>query len=109
MTGWAWTRLSTLATANKGHPEHGPYDPGGWCTGTLVEKDGARCMVGAIRVEARGDHGLEAVAVAVLLDAIHRKFSDADSVPSFNDSFASSRSPLRMLDQAAGLADTRGL
>ncbi|MFB6656827.1 hypothetical protein ACFCZ4_32255 [Streptomyces microflavus] len=82
---------------------------GGWCTGALVEEDGARCMVGAIRIEAHGDHGLEAGAVAVLLDAIRRKFGDVDSVPSFNDAHSSGRIPLRMLDQAAGLADTRGL
>lgn len=82
---------------------------GGWCTGALVQEDGARCMLGAIRVEARSDHGLEAGAVAVLLDAIRREFGDADSVPSFNDAHASGRIPLRMLDQAAGLADARGL
>ncbi|MFJ5657272.1 hypothetical protein ACIQD5_28495 [Streptomyces microflavus] len=81
----------------------------GWCAGALVEEDGARCMVGAIRIESRGDHGLEAGAVAVLLDAIRRKFGDVDSVPSFNDAHSSGRIPLRMLDQAAGLADTRGL
>ncbi|MEV7296790.1 hypothetical protein AB0N79_35015 [Streptomyces microflavus] len=82
----------------------------GWCTGALVEEDGARCTGGAIRIEARGNHGLEAGAVAVLLDAIRRKFGDGvDSVPSFNDAHSSSHIPLRMLDQAAGLADTRGL
>ncbi|MFD3880398.1 DUF6197 family protein [Streptomyces microflavus] len=81
----------------------------GWCTGAQVDAEGARCPYGAIRTEARGDRSLEAQGLQVLLDAIRRKFSDADSVPSFNDSFASSRIPLRMLDQAAGLADTRGL
>ncbi|MFB7049685.1 hypothetical protein ACFCX7_26530 [Streptomyces microflavus] len=82
---------------------------GGWCTGALVQADGARCMVGAIRIEAHGAHGLEAGAVAVLLDAIRRKFGAVDSVPSFNDAHSSGRIPLRMLDQAASLADTRGL
>ncbi|MFJ3481566.1 DUF6197 family protein [Streptomyces microflavus] len=82
---------------------------GGWCAGALVEEDGARCLYGAIRTEARGDRSLEGQGLQVLMDAIRRKFSDADSVPSFNDSFASSRIPLRMLDQAAGLAGTRGL
>ncbi|MGX1025444.1 hypothetical protein RKD37_000119 [Streptomyces ambofaciens] len=82
---------------------------GGWCSGALVDEDGARCMLGAIRAEARGDSGLEADAAAVLLDAIRRKFGDVDSVPSFNDAHGSSRVPIRMVDQAAGLADARGL
>jgi hypothetical protein len=82
---------------------------GGWCSGALVDEDGARCMLGAIRIEARGDRGLEADAAAVLLDAIRRQFGDVDSVPSFNDAHGSGRVPLRMVDQAAGLADTRGL
>ena len=82
---------------------------GGWCSGALVDEDGARCMLGAIRIEARGDSGLEADAATVLLDAIRRKFGDVDSVPSFNDAHGSGRVPLRMVDQAAGLADARGL
>ncbi|MFE4414137.1 hypothetical protein [Streptomyces sp. NPDC056821] len=83
---------------------------GGWCKDALVDEDGARCMLGAIRIEARGDTGLEANAAAVLLDAIRRTFGDdVDSVPSFNDAHGSARVPLRMVDQAAHLADARGL
>ncbi|MFJ3213823.1 DUF6197 family protein [Streptomyces flaveolus] len=82
---------------------------GGWCSGAPVDEDGARCMLGALRAEARGDSGLETSAASVLLDAIRRKFGDVDSVPSFNDSHGSARVPLRMLDQAASLADARGL
>ncbi len=83
---------------------------GGWCKDVLVDEDGARCMLGAIRIEARGDSGLEASAAAVLLDAIRRKFGDdVDSVPSFNDAHGTGRVPIRMVDQAAGLADARGL
>ncbi|MET8420686.1 hypothetical protein ABZV41_34855 [Streptomyces sp. NPDC005098] len=81
----------------------------GWCSGALVDEDGARCMLGAIRIEARGDRGLEADAAAVLLDAIRRQFGDVDSVPSFNDAHGTGRIPLRMVGQAAGLADARGL
>ena len=81
----------------------------GWCSGALVDEDGARCMLGAIRIESRGDRGLEASAAAVLLDAIRRTFGDVDSLPSFNDAHGSDRVPLRMVDQAAGLADSRGL
>ncbi|MEU5709956.1 MULTISPECIES: DUF6197 family protein [Streptomyces] len=83
---------------------------GGWCKDTLVDEDGARCMLGAIRIEARGDSGLEASVVAVLLDAIRRKFGDdVDSVPSFNDAHGTGRVPIRMVGEAAGLADARGL
>lgn len=82
---------------------------GGWCKDVLVDEDGARCMLGAIRIEARGDSGLEATAAAVVLDAIRRTFGDVDSVPSFNDAHGSARVPLRVVDQAAGLADARGL
>lgn len=82
----------------------------GWCTGALADTDGARCLLGAVRVEARGDHRLEADAAAVLLDAIRRRFGDdVDSVPSFNDAFGTGRVPARLLDQAAGLADARGI
>ncbi|MET9734536.1 hypothetical protein ABZZ79_29020 [Streptomyces sp. NPDC006458] len=83
---------------------------GGWCKDVLVDEDGARCMLGAIRIEARGDSGLEANAAAVLLDAIRRKFGDdVDSVPSFNDAHGTGRIPIRMVDQAAHLAAARGL
>ncbi|MGM0361762.1 hypothetical protein ACNFRX_17345 [Streptomyces griseoaurantiacus] len=82
---------------------------GGWCKDVLVDEDGARCMLGAIRIEARGDSGLEASAASVLLDAIRRKFGDVDSVPGFNDAWANGRNPIRMVDQAAHLADARGL
>ncbi|MFJ6053637.1 hypothetical protein [Streptomyces sp. NPDC092307] len=83
---------------------------GGWCSGALVDEDGARCMLGAIRIEAHGDSGLEDDAATVLLDAIRRKFGeDVDSVPSFNDAHGTGRVPIRMVDQAAGLADARGL
>ncbi|MEJ8632005.1 DUF6197 family protein [Streptomyces sp. MS2.AVA.5] len=82
----------------------------GWCSGALVDEDGARCMLGAIRIEARGDSSLEADAAAVLLDALRRTFGDGvDSVPSFNDAHGSGRTPVRMVDQAAGLADARGI
>ncbi len=82
----------------------------GWCSGALVDKEGARCLYGAIHIESRGDRRLEEAALTVLLDAIRRQFGDdVDSVPSFNDAFGSGRVPIRMLDQAAHLADTRGI
>ncbi|MCT9094202.1 hypothetical protein N4G70_35985 [Streptomyces sp. ASQP_92] len=82
---------------------------GGWCSGALVDEDGARCLYGAIHIEARSDQSVESRGFEVLMDAIRRQFGDVDSVPSFNDGFASGRIPMRMLDQAVGLADARGL
>ncbi|MFJ9855288.1 hypothetical protein [Streptomyces sp. NPDC101150] len=83
---------------------------GGWCKDVLVDEDGARCMLGAIRIEARGDRGLDADAASVLLDAIRRQFGDdVDSVPSFNDAHGTGRTPIRMVDLAAHLADARSL
>ncbi|BAC75229.1 hypothetical protein AQJ43_37265 [Streptomyces avermitilis] len=83
---------------------------GGWCKDALVDADGARCMLGAIRIEAGGDRHLEADAATVLLDAIRRQFGDdVDSVPGFNDAWGTGRVPMRMLEQAASLADARGL
>ncbi|MFF9011190.1 hypothetical protein ACF087_36135 [Streptomyces goshikiensis] len=82
---------------------------GGWCSGALVDAEGARCLYGAIHIEARGDQNLESGGMEVLMGAIRRKFTGVDSVPSFNDGFANGRIPMRMLDQAVGLADARGL
>ncbi|MFI6359538.1 hypothetical protein ACIBJF_44770 [Streptomyces sp. NPDC050743] len=83
---------------------------GGWCKDVLADEDGARCMLGAIRAEAGGDRSLEADATTVLLDAIRRKFGDdVESVPSFNDAHGTGRIPIRMVNQAAHLADARGL
>ncbi|GGM17029.1 hypothetical protein GCM10010129_71500 [Streptomyces fumigatiscleroticus] len=82
----------------------------GWCRGVLVDERGALCLLGAIRAEAGGDRGLEADAARVVLDAIRRRFGDdVDSVPAFNDAHGSSHTPLRVLGDAAGLADARGL
>ncbi|MEU3855030.1 hypothetical protein [Streptomyces sp. NPDC029554] len=82
----------------------------GWCKDVLVDENGARCMLGAIRAEAGGDRGLEADAVAVLWDVLRRQFGDdVASVPSVNDAFGSGRVPIRMVDLAAHFADARGL
>ncbi|MEU6300025.1 DUF6197 family protein [Streptomyces erythrochromogenes] len=82
---------------------------GGWCSGALVDEFGARCLYGAIHIEARGDQSLESRGLEVLRDAIRRQFTHVDSVPSFNDAHRSGRVPMRMLDQAADLAHARGL
>ncbi|MCX4554261.1 hypothetical protein [Streptomyces sp. NBC_01500] len=83
---------------------------GGWCAGALIDAQGARCLLGAIHAAASGDQKLESHGLQVLMDAIRRQFGDdVDSVPSFNDAWRSGHIPMRMLDQAAGLADARGL
>ncbi|MHB6912808.1 DUF6197 family protein [Streptomyces sp. DB-54] len=82
----------------------------GWCTNVLVDRSGARCLLGALHIEAGGDHRLEHDAVTVLLDAIRRQFGDdIDSVPILNDAFGTGRVPIRTVAQAASLADARGL
>ncbi|MGV9277706.1 DUF6197 family protein [Streptomyces griseosporeus] len=80
----------------------------GWTTGALVDEDGARCLYGAIRAEATSA-AAEADALAVLLEAIRRRFPGEDTVPSFNDSCSDPRTPLRVLGEAADLAHARGL
>ncbi|MFJ9729262.1 hypothetical protein ACIRP3_41620 [Streptomyces sp. NPDC101209] len=84
----------------------------GWCAGALTDASGATCMMGAIRAEAGGDRGLEAHALALLRDVIGRRFAadpDDVSVPNVNDRQRDGRLPARMLGEAAGLADARGL
>ncbi|USQ89912.1 hypothetical protein NFX46_40235 (plasmid) [Streptomyces phaeoluteigriseus] len=87
-------------------------DADGWCAGALTDESGAVCLLGAIRKEADGDHGLEADAAAVVLDAIRRRFGDhVESVPAFNDAHRNrtGRVPVRVLGEAALMADARGL
>ncbi|MFF8532372.1 hypothetical protein ACF07B_10500 [Streptomyces sp. NPDC015532] len=82
----------------------------GWCAGALTDDDGHLCAQGAIRRESAGDRRIEAQAMGVLLEAIRRQFGpQVESVPSFNDAWGNGREPTRMLEQAAILADTRGL
>ncbi|WP_055714044.1 DUF6197 family protein [Streptomyces torulosus] len=82
----------------------------GWCAGALIDEDGAVCLLGAITKQSGGDQSLAGRALDVLMDAIRRKFGpDVESVPSFNDAFAGGRVPMRMLEEAAVLADARGI
>ncbi|MET8572269.1 hypothetical protein [Streptomyces sp. NPDC004783] len=82
----------------------------GWCAGALTDENGAVCLLGAIRKEAGGERGLEADAACVVLDAIRCRFGDhIDSVPSLNDAHGSGRIPVRMLGEAATMADAQGL
>ncbi|WP_461712348.1 DUF6197 family protein [Streptomyces sp. DSM 41013] len=79
----------------------------GWCQGSTVDEDGARCLYGALRAEAADAAELHD-ALAVLLDAIRRHFPDEETVPGFNDRHGA-RVVLRALDQAADLAHARTL
>ncbi|MEU5242644.1 hypothetical protein AB0G81_00700 [Streptomyces asoensis] len=86
---------------------HHHMQSAGWCSGALTDEDGAVCLIGAIRAEARGDRDLADDASAILLDAVQRKFHD-ESVPAFNDRQRDGATPARMLLEAARLADARG-
>ncbi|MER6789517.1 hypothetical protein ABT330_33710 [Streptomyces sp. NPDC000658] len=80
----------------------------GWTTGVLADEDGALCLYGAIRAEA-GSAAAESDALATLLEVIRRHFPGEASVPSFNDSCRTPRTPLRLMGEAADLAHARGL
>jgi hypothetical protein len=83
-------------------------ETGGWCTGALRDEQGARCPIGAIRIEA-SSRGAADDACVLLLEAIQRDFSTADTIPSWNDNQRDPRLPIRYLDRAAELADARGI
>lgn len=85
---------------------------GGWCAGTFEDENGALCLFGAVRTEARFDLRLEMAAMAVLLEAIRRQFGDRfQSAVAFNDAHKGSdgRVPIRLLGQAADLAHARSI
>ncbi|MDO0924133.1 hypothetical protein QQY24_01365 [Streptomyces sp. TG1A-8] len=85
-------------------------ETGGWCAGVAADENGAVCLIGAIRAEAGGNRALEADAARTVLNAIRRRFgTHIDSVPAFNDSFGSGHTPVRMLGEAASMADAQGL
>lgn len=80
----------------------------GWCRQALRDEQGARCLIGAIQVEAPNRSAADS-ACNVLLEAIRRDFPDADTIPSWNDAWRDPRLPLRYLDRAAELAHARTL
>lgn len=81
---------------------------GGWCKGAMTDADGTVCLYGAIQIEA-ATSSQEADAMAILLEAIRRRFTDAESVPSFNDAQNGPYWPVRLLGEAADLANARSL
>lgn len=81
---------------------------GGWCRGATVAQDGARCLYGAIRAEDPGGRHSDD-ALAVLLEAIRRQWPGAATIPRANDELLpDGRAAVRILGDAATLADTRG-
>ncbi|WP_166027497.1 DUF6197 family protein [Streptomyces chilikensis] len=98
----------TTPVATVLHLAHTRLETGGWCAGQRRDEDGSLCLYGAIHAVAPGP-GIEHRALDVLLDAIRRRFPGTASVPEFNDSFSHPRTPLRVLREAADLADARGL
>ncbi|MFC9954869.1 hypothetical protein ACFVIN_31360 [Streptomyces prasinus] len=80
----------------------------GWCQGATVDQDGARCLHGALRLEAASAAELHD-ALTVLLETIRRHFPDEETVPGFNDGRHGPRAVFRVLDQAADLAHARDL
>ncbi len=85
-------------------------ETGGWCRGGTVAEDGARCLYGALRAEDPGGEHLDD-ALTVLLEALRREFGpDVETVPSANDHLVRGQAhAVRILGDAAALADTRGL
>jgi len=82
----------------------------GWCRGATMDADGARCLYGALHVEAASP-GEERDALAVLEDVVRRRWGAlADTIPAVNDRLLpDGRAAVRLLDDAALLADARGL
>ncbi|MFZ3562825.1 DUF6197 family protein [Streptomyces sp. BH097] len=91
------------------HRAHFRLVTDGWCKDQLVDVSGARCLLGAIQAEAGGNRRLEQNGLDALMDAIRSEFADAETIPSFNDAWSNSRTPLRLLDTAARRADAHGL
>lgn len=83
-------------------------DTGGWCTDQLRDEQGAACLIGVIRVEARSRYEADDACV-LLLEAIRRDFPTAETVPSWNDARSDPRLPARYLERAAELAHSRNM
>ena len=71
--------------------------------------NGARCPIGALRLEAAGNRWLADDACALLLDVIQAEFADAETIPSWVDSQTSAAPVLACMGRAAELAHTRQL
>jgi hypothetical protein len=80
----------------------------GWSTEAAVDEQGARCPIGAIRVEAADRHTADDACI-LLLDVIQAAFPTAETIPSWNAEQTSPAPVLLQLGRAAELAHTRGI
>lgn len=80
----------------------------GWSTEAAVDEQGARCPIGAIRVEA-ADRRTADDACILLLDVIQKAFPDAETIPSWNAEQTSPAPVLLQLGRAAEIAHNRNL
>jgi hypothetical protein len=80
----------------------------GWLQGARRDEAGARCPDGAIRYEA-GSRNEAIDALVILLEAIRRDFTDAETVASWNDTQTSPAPVLLYLGKAAELAHNHSI
>lgn len=80
----------------------------GWSTEAAVDEQGARCPIGAIRVEAADRHTADDACI-LLLDVIQAAFPTAETIPSWNAEQTSPAPVLLAFDRAAQTAHTRGI
>lgn len=84
---------------------------GGWCRGASVDADGARCLYGVLHATTGGGR-VERDALDVLEEAIRRRWPHLAeaTVPAVNDhQLRDGDEAARLLDDAARIADARGL
>lgn len=83
----------------------------GWCRGATRDTGGARCLYGAVHTAAP-DPRTERAAVDALMEAVRRRFRHLldPSVPTVNDHhLVDGADAVRLLEDAASIADARGL
>lgn len=79
----------------------------GWSREAMLEEDGRRCAIGAIRREADSRWQADDACV-LLLEAIQRHW-EAETIPSWNARQPSVAPVLLAFERAAELADARGV
>ena len=81
---------------------------GRWSRDSAIDSTGAICPLYAIQLEASSD-AEEGEARTLLLQAIRGEQPDVVSIPYWNARQTGPAAPIRMLQQAAALAQTRGV
>lgn len=80
----------------------------GWTRGALRSGQGAVCAIGALRAAATSRRQADDACV-LLLELIQAEFTDADTIPSWNDRQTSAAPVLRILGTAHTHAANRGI